>query len=141
MTSVERRADLPGDAGADYALVLRLDQDTADDLAHLVKDVVLGTLHAAAVVAGANLTYGDGAGDVALLERLGGDRGEREGGAGFEVIVVPLDGTPEAWSSSYAAAASMTVIECAAAALGRPAGVRGPVQRGDQRGRQLGYRG
>src|SRR3954454_13400275 len=100
LTSVERRSALLGDAGADAVVVVQLGEDIATgDLKRLVEEVVLGKLHAAAIVVGANFEYGDG--DVAMLERLGRERSGRGETVGSEVVVVPLQGSPEVWSSSY----------------------------------------
>jgi riboflavin kinase/FMN adenylyltransferase len=103
-----------------------------------VEDVLVDALHAAAVVVGANFRFGArAAGDVTLLERLGRELGA---GRGFAAVGVALDGGPEVWSSTYVRRCLADGdVEGAAAALGRPVSVRGLVQRGDQRGRELGY--
>ncbi len=135
LTSVERRAELLAATGVDALLVVPFDRELASwSPERFVDDVLVRTLHAAAVVVGANFRFGSrAAGDVALLERLGPDRG-------FEAVGIPLDGGPEAWSSSYVRRCLADGdVEGAAAALGRAVTVRGPVQRGDRRGRELGY--
>jgi riboflavin kinase/FMN adenylyltransferase len=136
LTSLERRAELLSVAGVDALLVLPFDRDTAaSDLDRFVDDVLVRTLHTAVLVVGANSHFGPGRRhDPRLLDRLGGDRD-------FDTVEVPLDGGLEAWSSSYVRRCLADGdVESAAAALGRPVTVRGPVQRGDQRGRELGYR-
>ena len=53
---------------------------------------------------------------------------------------VELDGGPQVWSSTYIRTClAAGDVEGAAEALGRPVVVRGTVQRGDQRGREIGY--
>jgi riboflavin kinase/FMN adenylyltransferase len=86
------------------------------------------------VVVGADFRFGARAsGDVALLERLGSD-------LGFTVEAVPLTGDGERWSSTrIRATVAAGDVAGAAAALGRLHRVEGPVVRGDQRGRTIGY--
>lgn len=135
LTSLERRAELLAEAGADGVLALPFDRDVArwtpEDF---VRRVLVDGLHAAAVVVGANFRYGHrAAGDVATLR----EAGERYG---FTAEGIPLDGGPQVWSSTYV---RMSLaggdVAGAAEALGRPYAVRGVVVRGDQRGRELGF--
>jgi riboflavin kinase / FMN adenylyltransferase len=141
LTSIERRAELLAAAGVDAVLVIPFDREIASwSPERFVEEVLVGSLHAAAVVVGENFRFGSrAAGDVALLERVGRALGE-EGDRGFRAVGVPLGGGPEIWSSSYVRRCLADGdVEGAAAALGRPVSVRGPVQRGDRRGRELGY--
>jgi riboflavin kinase / FMN adenylyltransferase len=142
LTSVERRAELLAAAGVDALFVIRFDREIASwSPERFVEEVLVGTLHAAAVVVGANFRFGSrAAGDVALLERLGRAGGGAQGDRGFDAVGVALDGGPEVWSSTYVRRClAEGDVEGAAAALGRPVSVHGPVQRGDERGRELGY--
>ena len=142
LTPVERRAELLADAGVDALLVVPFDRALAGwSPERFVEEVLVSTLHAAAVVVGANFRFGArAAGDVALLERMGRDLGGPSADRGFETVGVPLDGGQEVWSSTYVRRClAEGDVAGAAAALGRPVSVRGPVQRGDRRGRQLGY--
>jgi riboflavin kinase/FMN adenylyltransferase len=135
LTSLERRADLLADAGADAVLALPFDRDVAGwSPQEFVDRVLVAGLRARAVVVGANFRFGHRAsGDVATLRELGAGRG-------FAAEGIELDGGPQVWSSTYVrtclAAGDVTG---AAEALGRPYAVRGVVVRGDQRGRELGY--
>jgi riboflavin kinase/FMN adenylyltransferase len=99
-----------------------------------VEEILVGALHAGAVVVGANFRFGRrAAGDVATLHELGAVHG-------FETEGIALDGGPQVWSSTYVRTClAAGDVEGAAEALGRPVSVRGVVQRGDQRGRELGY--
>lgn len=100
-----------------------------------VRTVLVGHLHAAAVVVGENFRFGSRAeGDVALLRTLGAE-------LGFEVRTVPLLTAADGTVSSTRIRADVTEgeVERAAAALGRPHRVEGIVVRGDQRGRELGF--
>jgi len=135
LSSIPARAELLGAAGADAVLVVNFTRDVANWAPEeFVTRVLVDLLHAAAVVVGANFRFGHrAAGDVASLTASGEQHD-------FTVEGIPLDGGPQVWSSTYVrtclAAGDVTG---AAEALGRPITVRGVVQRGDQRGRELGF--
>jgi len=85
LTTVERRAELLAEAGADHVLALPFDRDmaswTPDEFS---QRVLVDAVHAAVVVVGANFRFGHkAAGDVALLTRLGRT-------FGFRVEAAPL---------------------------------------------------
>ena len=135
LTTMERRADLLAEAGADHLLALPFDDDMASWAPEeFVTRVLVGTVHAAAVVVGANFRFGcRAAGDVATLTELGAVHD-------FEAVGIPLDGGPMVWSSTYVRTClAAGDVAGAAEALGRPYAVRGVVVQGDQRGRELGY--
>jgi riboflavin kinase/FMN adenylyltransferase len=135
LTSLERRADLLGEAGADAVLALPFDRDVATwSPREFVDRVLVAGLHARAVVVGANFRFGyRAAGDVAALRELGDERG-------FVAEGIELDGGPQVWSSTYVRTClAAGDVAGAAEALGHPYAVRGVVVRGDQRGRELGY--
>ncbi len=100
-----------------------------------VEDIVVPRFRPAEVVIGYDHGFGRGrAGDVSVLERLGGIHG-------FEVSVVggvEADGSP-ASSTRVRQAVSEGDMEGAAAGLGRPYSFRGTVIRGLGRGRTLGF--
>lgn len=139
LTSIELRATLLADAGADAVLAVPFDRGVAGwSPQEFVEQVLVESLHAAAVVVGANFRFGNrAAGDVAMLVEFGAALGAERG---FTAEGIPLDGGPQVWSSTYVrtclAAGDVTG---AAEALGRPYSVRGTVVQGDQRGRELGY--
>ena len=135
LTSVETRAQLLGDSGADAVLVLPFDRDMASwTPEEFVERVLVTTLHAAAVVVGANFRFGHrAAGDVATLRETGAVHD-------FEAEGIALDGGPQVWSSTYVRTCLATGdVAGAAEALGRPYAVHGTVVQGDRRGRELGY--
>ncbi|MCF6377205.1 bifunctional riboflavin kinase/FAD synthetase [Nocardioides KLBMP 9356] len=135
LTSIETRAGLLERAGVDAALVVAFDRDVAGwSPEEFIDRVLVGTLHASAVVVGANFRFGArAAGDVATLAEAGASRG-------FETVGVALDGGPQVWSSTYVRQCLATGdVAGAAEALGRPFTVRGTVIEGDKRGRELGY--
>ncbi|NPC95502.1 bifunctional riboflavin kinase/FAD synthetase [Nocardioides sp. zg-DK7169] len=135
LTTMEARAELLGEAGADAVLAVPFDDDVAAwSPEEFVQRVLVDALGAAAVVVGANFRFGSRAsGDVATLR----EAGERHG---FTAEGIPLDGGPMVWSSTYVRTClAAGDVAGAAEALGRPYAVRGAVVRGDQRGRELGY--
>jgi riboflavin kinase/FMN adenylyltransferase len=135
LTEIDERVALLQAAGVDDVLVLPFTREIAGwSPERFVGDILVDTLHAAAVVVGANFRFGSrAAGDVATLRGLGAVHG-------FEAEGIALDGGPQVWSSTYVRTClAAGDVEGAAEALGRPVAVRGRVQRGDQRGRELGY--
>jgi riboflavin kinase/FMN adenylyltransferase len=135
LTTLEARAALLAEAGADDLLVVPFDREVATwSPDRFVTDVLVDALHARAVVVGANFRFGTRAsGDVATLVRLGREHD-------FTAEGIALDGGPQVWSSTYIRAALASGdVEAATQALGHPFAVRGEVVKGDQRGRELGY--
>ena len=133
LTPLDRRLELLADLGIDGVLVLRFDNDLAHwSPATFVERVLRDGLRAAEVHVGKNFRFGHrAAGDVATLVSELGD---------VPVVAVPLAGGATRWSSTYIRQClAEGDVEAAAAALGRPHRVEGPVVRGDQRGRELGY--
>ena len=135
LTDVEHRVELLAAAGVDDVLVVPFDREVAQwSPERFVDDILVDALHAAAVIVGSNFRFGSkAAGDVALLHRIGVDNE-------FIVEGIALDGGPMVWSSSYVRSClAGGDVEGAAEALGRPHSVRGIVERGDGRGRELGW--
>ena len=135
LSTIETRAELLAQAGVDDLLVVPFTDEVSDwPPERFVEEILVDTLHAAAVVVGANFRFGHrAAGDVALLHQLGVDNE-------FMVEGIALGGGPQVWSSTYVRTCLATGdVEGAAQALGRPYSVRGVVGRGDGRGRGLGW--
>lgn len=135
LTSLETRAELLGDAGADAVLALPFDRAVASwSPEEFIERVLVDGLHARAVVVGANFRFGHrAAGDVATLHEAGATHG-------FVAEGIALDGGPQVWSSTYVRTClAAGDVAGAAEALGRPYTVRGEVVRGDERGRALGF--
>jgi riboflavin kinase/FMN adenylyltransferase len=136
LCSARRRAELLGGLGVDAVCVIpftlafsRLDPD------EFVRQVLVERLHAAAVVVGADFSFGHRAmGDVALLAKLG----EKYEYSVEGLPLLVLDGVTVSSTSIRKLLAEGDVGE-AAKALGRPHRVEGVVVRGHQRGRQLGF--
>jgi riboflavin kinase/FMN adenylyltransferase len=135
LTSIRTRARLLEAAGVDAILVIGFDREIASwSPLEFIDRVLVGTLHARAVVVGSNFRFGaKAAGEVATLVGAGATRD-------FETVGVPLYGGPLVWSSTYVRQCLATGdVAGAAEALGRPFTVRGTVVEGDKRGREMGY--
>lgn len=138
LTPGRYKAELLRGAGVDEVRVLPFTSEVATwSPQRFVEDVLVTGLGTRAVVVGENFRFGHAAaGDVALLRRLGEQRG-------FVVVPAPLaraDGAGQRVSSSLVrrrvAAGDVTG---AARLLGRDHRVSGTVVHGDHRGRELGY--
>ncbi len=135
LTTLDHRLGLLDAAGVDAVLVLPFDRPLSLwEPDEFVQRVLVDGLHASEVQVGKNFRYGHrAAGDVSSLQAAG----ERYG---FAVIVLPLAGGVARWSSTYVRQCLVEGdVTAAADALGRLHRVEGPVVRGDQRGRELGY--
>jgi riboflavin kinase/FMN adenylyltransferase len=135
LTDIEGRSQLLHEAGVDDVYVIPFSREIAAwTPEEFIDRVVVGGLHAAHVVVGANFRFGARAsGDVSTLVAAGREKG-------FEVEGIALDGGPQVWSSTYVRTClAAGDVEGAAEALGRPFAVVGHVVRGDLRGRELGY--
>lgn len=132
LSSVAQRAHLLGEAGADGVLVLTFDRELSSlTPEEFIDRVLVEGLDARAVVVGENFRFGaKAAGHVDTLLAHGG----------FEVRGLPLDGGDATWSSTYVRGRlAEGDVAAAAEGLGRPYAVCGPVIRGDQRGRGIGF--
>ena len=133
LTTLERKAELVGSAGAEELVVIAFDRAFAARSAQsFVDDILVGTLQATHVSVGENFRFGHKAsGDPALLAA----------DARVETRVVPLleiDG--EVVSSSHIRGLVLGgALDYAGQLLGEPFSVSGEVVHGDARGRTLGY--
>jgi riboflavin kinase/FMN adenylyltransferase len=137
LTTIVRRAELVSEFGVDVFCALpftvEFSRMAPAEFAHLV---LVERLHAAGVVVGENFRFGHkAAGDVALLHSLGHTFGFTADGISLlcEDDETPISAT---FIRSLVQAGDITG---AAEALGRPHRVDGVVERGDQRGRDLGF--
>lgn len=134
LTDAEQKYELLAGCGIDMTVVMRFDADRAQEEAEdFVDTVLVSALGARVVVVGEDFRFGHGRrGNVDVLRSLGATRG-------FEVVGVPL-AAPE--GADGAAVSSTRIrglladgdVATAAALLGRPHEVRGPVVHGDARG-------
>jgi riboflavin kinase/FMN adenylyltransferase len=107
-----------------------------DDFVH---EVLVDSLHAAAVVVGDNFRFGHKiAGDIETIRELGRRFGFAT--APVPLLVEAVDGADTRLSSTYVrSCVAAGDVAAAAVALGRPHRVEGIVVRGDRRGRDLGF--
>jgi len=127
LTTLERRLELFGAAGIEDTLVVELDSAVAALGAREFAETILSPFGARIVAAGAGFRFGVGGRvDVEELTRLG-----------FEVRLVPIvEGVSSERIRELARAGE---VRAAARLLGRPFEVEGEVERGDRRGRVLGF--
>jgi riboflavin kinase/FMN adenylyltransferase len=136
LTSLDQREALFAHAGADAMLVFEFNAVLASmDAEEFVRDTLAGHIGAAGVITGDDFSFGKGrTGDPALLKLLGAEHN-----VGAEAVPqVLLDG--ERISSGRIREALVAGdTGTATHMLTRPYAIAGTVQRGDARGRELGY--
>ncbi len=137
LTDLDQKLELLDRAGVDCCLVIRFDQARSEESARdFVADVLVGQLHARAVVIGQDFHFGHARqGDVALLEQMGADLGFVVDG----LELVGGDGGSAVSSTRIRQLLAGGDVAAAALLLGRDHEVRGRVHRGDGRGRELGF--
>jgi riboflavin kinase/FMN adenylyltransferase len=127
ITTPERRLELLADAGAEEALVIPFDLETAALDAEQFARRFLIEAGAEVVVAGPDFRFGRGrAGDLALLERLG-------------LRTQMVEDLPGVSSTEIRRLVRCGDVDAAAALLGRPFELDGTVVAGDARGGTLGF--
>jgi riboflavin kinase/FMN adenylyltransferase len=143
LCDLEQKLELLASAGVDRTVVVRFDDERANETAEefVTRELVKG-LDARLVVVGEDFHFGHGRkGNVALLTEMGSV-------AGFAVDGVALSSEAGAGDHRAPAVSSTRVrtlvshgdVEGAAVLLGRPHQVRGPVVTGDRRGgAELGF--
>ncbi|MGW9114003.1 bifunctional riboflavin kinase/FAD synthetase [Microbacterium sp. NPDC055683] len=138
LIGVAQKIDLLDGTGIDATLVLAFDDELAgEEPERFVERVLVGALHAERVLVGGDFRFGrGGAGDSALLERMGAVHG-------FTVEVMPdiaSAGDGRRVSSTWIRELlDEGEVERAAKLLGRPHGMRGEIVHGLKRGRELGF--
>jgi riboflavin kinase/FMN adenylyltransferase len=136
ITSLERRAELLGEAGADVVVLEPFTHEFAAIQAEaFASDVLHGDLHAAHVVVGYDFSFGRGRrGDTAMLEALGSQ-------LGFGVSIVRRVAIHGLTCSSTKVREFVLEgrVEGAEVLLGRPFEITGEVVRGAGRGRGIGF--
>jgi riboflavin kinase / FMN adenylyltransferase len=131
LMTTARRVELLKMYGADEVVILEFTKELSKQTAaEFVEHTLIDRLRAVQIVVGANFRFGNRAkGDVALLRKYD-----------LAVDDVPLLRDGEILSSTHIRElVADGDVEAAAAALGRPHEVEGPVVRGDARGRELGF--
>lgn len=137
LTTIEERAERLAAHGLDRFVVIPFTEDFAELAPRAyVEEILLGRVGLKEIVIGYDHRFGrDRAGDRALLEEMGAAHR-------FTVDVIPpqeVDRDVVSSSTIRRLLAEEGDVERAAALLGRSYALRGTVERGAQRGRQLGY--
>ena len=136
LTTLDQRETLFAHAGADSMLVFGFGAELASmDAEDFVSEVLGRQIGAAGVITGDDFSFGKGRkGDAALLAKVGSNHG-----IGTEAVAqVELDG--ERISSGRIREALVAGdTGTATRMLSRDYAIEGVVQKGDQRGRELGY--
>jgi riboflavin kinase/FMN adenylyltransferase len=136
LTTLEQRQELYLAAGATAMLVFHFDGDLAGTSAEdFVRVLLAEQLGVTGVVTGEDFTFGKGrVGNRAMLEALG-----REVGIASRAVAPVLDGGAPVSSSRVRDALRAGDPQEAARLLTRPFAIRGVVEHGDKRGRDIGY--
>jgi riboflavin kinase/FMN adenylyltransferase len=142
LTDLDQKLELLAGAGVDATYVVHFDAERAQESAEdFVEEVLVGCLTARAVVVGEDFHFGHRrGGNVSLLRSMGAERGFSVEG----LALVGADGgaaSPDRVVSSTAIRARLAAgdVRGAGEMLGRPHEVRGTVEHGDKRGRELGF--
>ncbi|QZD87114.1 bifunctional riboflavin kinase/FAD synthetase [Qipengyuania psychrotolerans] len=136
LTTLEQRQELYLAAGATAMLVFHFDGELAGTTAEdFVKVLLAEHLGVAGVVTGEDFTFGKGrGGNREVLQTLG-----REIGIEARAVAPVMDGGEPVSSSRVRDALREGNPQEAARLLTRPFAIRGIVEHGDKRGREIGY--
>jgi riboflavin kinase/FMN adenylyltransferase len=136
LTSLDQREALFAHAGADAMLVFAFDEALRSTSAEdFVGDILAKRIGAAGVVTGDDFTFGKGrAGNVDLLRSLGAEHG-----IAAEAVAPVLIGGERVSSGRIREALAAGDTATATHLLSRDFAVEGTIERGDGRGRALGY--
>lgn len=136
LTDLDQKLELLAETEVDYVLVVHFDEERSHESAEeFVHEVLVGCLGARAVVVGHDFHFGHGRrGNVPMLQAMGAE-------LGFDVLGISLVADEDEAISSTRVRGLLGAgdVAGAAALLGRPHEVRGVVERGDARGRELGF--
>ena len=142
LCDLDQKLELLEATGVDATYVIRFDAERATETAEeFVEDVLVGCLSARAVVVGEDFHFGHKrGGNVALLHEMGATRGFTvEGLSLVDAAGSPAGDGPNVSSTAIRGLLIDGDVAGAGALLGRPHEVRGVVEHGDQRGRELGF--
>ncbi|MDJ0642155.1 MAG: bifunctional riboflavin kinase/FAD synthetase [Erythrobacter sp.] len=136
LTTLEQRQELYLAAGATAMLVFHFDGELAGTSAEdFIRTILVERFGAHGVVTGGDFTFGKGAkGNVELLRSLGGELGLQS-----RVVEAVAEGGEVVSSSRVREALRDGDPQLAAELLTRPFAIRGIVEHGDKRGREIGY--
>jgi riboflavin kinase/FMN adenylyltransferase len=136
LTSLDQRETLFAHAGADAMLVFEFTHDLAATTAEeFVANLLAGRIRAAGVITGDDFTFGKGrTGNIETLKTLGA-----HAGIAAEAVAQVLVEGERVSSGRIRDALIAGETGAATRMLSRPYAIAGVVQRGDARGRELGY--
>lgn len=136
LTTLEQRQELYLAAGATAMLVFHFDGELAGTSAEdFIAEILVKRFGAHGVVTGGDFTFGRGAaGNVDLLRTMGGELGLQS-----RVVEAVGDGGEVISSSRIREALRQGDPQEAARLLTRPFAIRGIVEHGDKRGRDIGF--
>ena len=136
LTTLEQRQELYIDAGASAMLVFHFDGALAGTPAQdFISEILIERFGAHGVVTGGDFTFGKGAaGNVDILRDMGGELGLQS-----RVVDVVEEEAETVSSSRIRQALKDGDPQLAAKLLTRPFAIRGIVEHGDKRGRDIGY--
>ncbi len=142
LCDLDQKLELLAATGVDATYVVHFDAERAKETAEeFVDEVLVGCLSTAVVVVGEDFHFGHKrGGNVALLREMGATRGFTVEG----LALVGADGSPAGTAPNVSSTAIRGLLVAgdvaqAAVLLGRPHEVRGTVEHGDKRGRELGF--
>ena len=136
LTSNIRKAELAGQLGVDVVLFIPFTQEFSRlSPAEFAHEALVADLHSATVVVGENFRFGHQAtGDIQVLQALG-----QQWGFAAEAVPLLCEDQRTISSTYIRSCVAAGDVAAAACALGRAHRVDGIVERGDQRGRGLGF--
>lgn len=136
LLSNAQKIELLGEAGLDATLMLEFTHArSTQEPEQFVREVLVDALHARVLLVGADFRFGSkGAGDVALLEKLGQQHGFR-----VQRIDDVTSGERRASSTWIRELLDAGKVAEATRLLERPPSIRAAVVGGHQRGRTMGY--
>jgi riboflavin kinase/FMN adenylyltransferase len=139
LTTTAQKLELLNATGyLDGCFVLHFDEARSREAAEeFVREILVDGAGARLVIVGADFHFGrNRGGNVALLERMGAELGFEVIGLGLQA---PFPGGPIYSSTRIRELLAAGDVVGAADLLGRPHEVRGEVEVGDRRGRELGF--
>ena len=144
LTTLEQKVELLGETGfLDRTVVLTFDESRSHEPAEdFVREVLVERLGARLVIVGADFHFGYRRhGSVRLLEQMGAELGFEVLGLGLVPVEGEVSGQPYSSTEIRRLLGEGRVAEAARlyARPPRPHEVRGVVERGDRRGRELGF--
>ncbi len=143
LTDLDQKLELLAGTGVATTLVVHFDEERSQETAEeFVRDVLVDCLGARAVIVGHDFHFGyQRRGNVELLQRMGAEHGFDVTGIRLFTAEDSTEGVGNQPVSSTRIRQLLAAgdVEEAAALLGRPHQVRGRVEHGDKRGRQLGF--